>query len=56
MQETQARLRDRLATTDLRLSVLVDAGAINSSGCDGGLREAAGTGSVVHGAVRAQLD
>lgn len=25
-------------------------------GCDGGLRETAGTGGVVHGAVRAQLD
>lgn len=55
-QETQARLRDRLATSDLRLSILVDAGALAGSGCDGGLREAAGTGGVVHGAVRAQLD
>lgn len=55
-QETQARLRDRLATSDLRLSVLVDAGALAGPGCDGGLREATGTGGVVHGAVRAQLD
>ncbi|MBZ3661994.1 lysis system i-spanin subunit Rz [Pseudomonas monteilii] len=55
-QETQARLRDRLATSDLRLSVLVDAGALGGSGCDGGVREAAGTGGVVPGAVRAQLD
>lgn len=55
-QTTQARLRDRLATADLRLSVLVDAGAFAAPGCDGGLREAAGTGSLVHGAVRAQLD
>ena len=55
-QKTQARLRDRLATADLRLSVLVDAGAFAASGCDGGLREATGTGGVVHGAVRAQLD
>lgn len=55
-QQTQARLRDRLATADLRLSVLVDAGAFAAWGCDGGLREATGTGGVVHGAVRAQLD
>ena len=55
-QQTQARLRDRLATTDLRLSVLVDSGAVARSGCDGGVREAAGTGGVVPGAVRAQLD
>lgn len=55
-QQTQARLRDRLATSDLRLSVLVDAGAFAGTGCDGGVREAAGTGGVVPGAVRAQLD
>lgn len=55
-QQTQARLRDRLATADLRLSVLVDAGALAASSCDGGLREATETGSLVHGAVRAQLD
>nr|WP_269805777.1 lysis protein [Pseudomonas putida] len=55
-QEAQARLRDRLATSDLRLSVLVNTGALAGSGCEGGLREAAGTGGVVHGAVRAQLD
>lgn len=55
-QKTQARLRDRLATSDLRLSVLVDAGSFAASGCDSGVREATGTGSVVHGAVRAQLD
>ncbi|MCE1004519.1 lysis system i-spanin subunit Rz [Pseudomonas sp. NMI1173_11] len=55
-QTTQARLRDRLATADLRLSVLVDAGAFAAPGCDGGVRETAGTGSLVHGAVRAQLD
>lgn len=55
-QHTQARLRDRLATSDLRLSVLVDAGAFASPGCDGGVREATATGGVVHGAVRAQLD
>lgn len=55
-QTTQARLRDRLATADLRLSVLVDAGAFAAPSCDGGVRETAGTGSLVHGAVRAQLD
>ncbi|MFG0322118.1 lysis protein [Pseudomonas sp. zjy_15] len=55
-QQIQARLRDRLATADLRLSVLVDAGAFASQGGDGGMREAAGAGGVVHGAVRAQLD
>lgn len=55
-QQTQARLRDRLATADLRLSVLVDAGAFSAPGGDGGMREAAGTGGVVHGAIRARLD
>lgn len=55
-QQTQTRLRDRLATTDLRLSVLVDSGGVARSGCSSGVRETAGTGSVVPGAVRAQLD
>lgn len=55
-QQTQARLRDRLTTSDLRLSVLVDAGAFAAPGCDGGVRETAATGSLVHGTVRAQLD
>jgi len=55
-KQIQDRLRDRLATADLRLSVLVDAGAFAAPGCDGGMREAAGAGGVVHGAVRAQLD
>ncbi|QKL07868.1 lysis protein [Pseudomonas putida] len=55
-QQTQARLRDRLATADLRLSVLVDAGALAAPGGDGGVREIAGTGGLVYGAVRAQLD
>ncbi|MEB5934754.1 lysis protein [Pseudomonas mosselii] len=55
-QQTQARLRDRLATADLRLSVLVDAGTIAASDCSGGVRAAAGTGGVVDGALRAQLD
>lgn len=55
-QHAQARLRDRLATADLRLSVLVDAGILAAQGCDGGVREATSTAGVVHGAVRAQLD
>lgn len=55
-QEAQARLRDRLATADVRLSVLVDAGTFAAASCEGGLRETAGTGGVVHGTVRAQLD
>lgn len=55
-QQAQARLRDRLATADLRLSVLLDAGSVAAQGCDGGLRQAPGAGGVVHGAVRAELD
>lgn len=55
-QQAQARLRDRLATADLRLSVLVDAGALAAQGCDSGVREATSAGGVVHGAVHAQLD
>ena len=55
-QQTQTRLRDRLATADLRLSVLVDARAFAAPGGDGGVRKSAGTGGLVHGAVRAQLD
>ncbi|MBF8756511.1 lysis protein [Pseudomonas guariconensis] len=55
-QQAQARLRDRLATADLRLSVLVDVGSVAAQGCDGGLREAPGAGGVVHGTVRAELD
>jgi hypothetical protein len=55
-QQAQARLRDRLATADLRLSVLVDAGALAAQGCDGGVRETSRAAGVVHGAVRAQLD
>ncbi|WP_373683738.1 lysis protein [Pseudomonas sp. 9.1(2019)] len=52
-QTKQARLRDRLATADLRLSVLFDANA--SVGRDG-VQATTGAGSVVHGAHRAQLD
>ncbi|MDH0042403.1 lysis system i-spanin subunit Rz [Pseudomonas juntendi] len=55
-QKTQAHLRDRLATAELRLSVFVDAGAFTASSSNTGLRKAAGTGGVVHDAVRARLD
>ena len=48
----QARLRDRLATADLRLSVQLDAAA---TGCDA-VQAATSTGGVVYGAHRAQLD
>jgi hypothetical protein len=52
-QTKQARLRDRLATSDLRLSVLLDA-----SDSAGGCAVSAGTGAggVVHGGARARLD
>ncbi|MCF3191423.1 lysis protein [Pseudomonas bubulae] len=49
----QARLLDRLATADLRLSVQLDAAA--ATGCDA-VQPTTGTGGVVHGACRAQLD
>nr|WP_314490857.1 lysis system i-spanin subunit Rz [uncultured Pseudomonas sp.] len=48
----QARLRDRLATADLRLSVDLDAAA---TGCDG-VQATTCAGGLVHGATRAQLD
>ncbi|WP_017528108.1 lysis system i-spanin subunit Rz [Pseudomonas fluorescens] len=50
-QRNQARLRDRLATSDLRLSVLLEDSA---SGCN--VPAATGTTGVVHAARRAQLD
>ncbi len=49
----QARLRDRLATADLRLSVIL-ATSDSASGCS--MPATSTTGSVVHGATRAQLD
>lgn len=52
-QHNQAVLRDRLATSDLRLSVLLDA-ADSASGCN--VPAAPGSVGVVHGAARAQLD
>ncbi|KHK61461.1 lysis system i-spanin subunit Rz [Pseudomonas frederiksbergensis] len=51
-QKDQARLRDRLATADLRLSVLIDADSAGS--CD--VPKATGAGGVDHAAVRARLD
>ena len=51
-QRNQARLRDRLATSDLRLSVLL--AEDSASGCD--VPQATGTGSVDHATVRARLD
>lgn len=52
-QRDQGRLRDRLATADLRLSVLLDA-TDSASGC--AMSATTGTGGVVHGPTRAQLD
>ena len=52
-QRNQALLRDRIATTELRLSVLLDVTA-SASGCD--LPTATGAVGVVHAARRAQLD
>ncbi|MDZ5433817.1 lysis system i-spanin subunit Rz [Pseudomonas fluorescens] len=49
VQRDQDRLRDRLATADVRLSVLLEAGA-------GAVSATAGTGGMDHGAVRARLD
>ncbi|MFJ2539413.1 lysis system i-spanin subunit Rz [Pseudomonas sp. NPDC087614] len=51
-QRDQDRLRDRLATADLRLSVLIDADS--AGGCS--VSAASGPGSVDHAAVRARLD
>jgi hypothetical protein len=52
-QRDQSRLRDRLATADLRLSVLLDA-TDSASGC--AMSATPATGGVVHGPTRAQLD
>jgi hypothetical protein len=51
-QANQARLRDRLATSDLRLSVIL----AQSSAGRGSVPATAGAGGVVHGTVRAELD
>lgn len=55
-QKTQARLRDQLATSAVRLSVLIDRGTIAGASCDSGLREVTSAAGVVHGAIRADLD
>ena len=52
-QRDQARMRDRLATADVRLSVLLDA-TDSASGCN--VPSTTGTVGVVHAARRAQLD
>jgi hypothetical protein len=52
-QRNQAVLRDRLATSDVRLSVLLDA-ADSASGCN--VPATPGAVGVVHGAARVQLD
>ncbi|MDP9708823.1 UNVERIFIED_ORG: hypothetical protein J2X80_000896 [Pseudomonas fluorescens] len=51
-RKAQALLRERLATSDLRLSVLIDAGS--AGGCS--VSATVVTGGVDHAAVRAQLD
>ena len=53
-KSNQARLRDHLATADLRLSVLLDA-TTTTTGYDG-VQGTTRTVGVVHGALRAQLD
>ena len=52
-QRNQASLRDRLATADVRLSVLLD-GTDTASRCD--VPTTPSTAGVVHAARRAQLD
>ena len=52
-QRDQDRLRDRLATADVRLSVLLDATDV-AKGCN--MPATAGPGGVDHAAVRARLD
>ncbi|CAI8985859.1 lysis system i-spanin subunit Rz [Pseudomonas chlororaphis] len=53
VQKKQDRLRDRLATADLRLSVLVD--AADTSSCSS-VPATAATAGMVHGTARARLD
>lgn len=52
-QQAQARLRDRLATADVRLSVLL---ANPAQGRDCGVSATTGTAGVVDGSERAELD
>ncbi|MDT3419637.1 hypothetical protein QF008_001368 [Pseudomonas protegens] len=51
-QSNQARLRDRLATADLRLSVLLNA----AQGDSCGVPAPAGAGGMVYGTARAELN
>jgi len=53
VQRDQGRLRDRLATADLRLSVLLDA---TTGAGSGSVSVTTATGGVVHGPTRAELD
>lgn len=52
-QLDQGRLRDRLATADLRLSVLLDA---TTGARNGSMSATTATGGLVHGPTRAELD
>lgn len=52
-QKNISQLRDRLATSDLRLSVLL---ASPVPGGGDGVSATTGTGSMVHGVARAELD
>lgn len=53
-KNAQQRLSDRLATADVRLSVLLD--ATHDRDGAGGVPAAASAGGVVHGGTRAELD
>ncbi|MCX2896782.1 lysis protein [Pseudomonas mandelii] len=53
-QKAQQLLVSSLATANLRLSVLLSTGPFGPGG--GGLSAVAGTGGVVHGGTRAELD
>lgn len=53
VQRDQGRLRDRLATADLRLSVLLDT---TTGAGNGSVSATTATGGVVHGPTRVQLD
>ena len=52
-RKDQARLRNRIATADMRLSVLIDA-ADSGGGC--AVPAGSGAGGVDHGEARAELD
>ncbi|WP_448196683.1 lysis protein [Pseudomonas putida] len=54
-QKARQRLADRLATADLRLSVLVANPAAGAGG-NGGVPAATAAGCLVHGAARVELD